>query len=770
IIRLIVFYKDAPALHAIGAGKVQKKNNKNKKPQLVARGNNQGKGKSKLAYAPKPKIPPLSKKENPAKDSVCHQCGDTGHWKRNCPQYLSGLLKNKKLSQGASTSGIFTVELFSFPGKSWVYDTGCGTHICNTTQGLRGSRKLKPGALSLYMGNGQRAVFEAIGSYHLCFPSGLVVILHNCHYAPSSTRGGISVSRLYDDGFINRFENNAISVSRNNLVYFCAVLRDGSYEIDLSNSNTNDSSMYAISNKRAKLNLDSALLWHYRLGHISNKRIEKLQQDGLLNSTDIHSFEKCVSCMSRKMARKPYSHQVERAKDLLKLIHTDVCGPFRTVSRQGASYFVTFTDDFSRYGYVYLLKHKHEVFETFKVFQKEVENQLGKTIKSLRSDRGGEYMSQEFLDHLKEHGILSHRTPPYTPQHNGVSKRRNRTLPDMVCSMMSQTTLPKSFWDYAFESAACILNMVLTKRLKRYHTNLITQEASGSLEDLEIIQEEDTHPSENTSLHHDEGDQEINEPQSDIIPIRKSTRTRHAPDRMCLNIDAEEYELGDLNEPDNYKDALLDPESGKWLNAMNVEMQSMKDNEDVKSYLGRCFAMKDLEEDVYILGIKIYRDRSGRLIGLCQSAYIEKILKSFFMENSKRGSVVDWKSTKQSIFATSSAEAEYIVALDASKEAVWVRKFIFGLGVILTIEEPIKMYCDNTGAITIANESGITKSARHYHAKVYYLREVIELGDVKIEKVHTDDNSADPFTKALPFPKHLVHTKNIGMLPASSLM
>nr|GFC11130.1 retrotransposon protein, putative, Ty1-copia subclass [Tanacetum cinerariifolium] len=118
------------------------------------------------------------------------------------------------------------------------------------------------------------------------------------------------------------------------------------------------------------------------------------------------------------MARKPYTHQVERAKDLLGLIHTDVCGPFKIMSRLGASYFITFTDDFSRYGYVYLLKHKHEVFETFKVFQKEVENQLGKTIKLLRSDRGGEYMSQEFLDHLKDHGIIAHRTPAYTPQHN----------------------------------------------------------------------------------------------------------------------------------------------------------------------------------------------------------------------------------------------------------------------------------------------------------------------------------------------------------------
>ncbi|GKD07096.1 retrotransposon protein, putative, ty1-copia subclass [Tanacetum coccineum] len=258
--------------------------------------------------------------------------------------------------------------------------------------------------------------------------------------------------------------------------------------------------------------------------------------------------------------------------------------------------------------------------------------------------------------------------------------------------------------------------------------------------------------------------------------------------------------------------------------------------QDVKSYFGRCFTIKDLGEAAYILGINIYRDRSWRLIGLCQSAYIKKVLKRFHMENSKRGSipmqekqklsksqgastpaelksmqnvpyasvvgsimvscytnagymtdaddlksqtgyvfvlnggVVDWKSIKQSIFATSSAEAEYIAAYDASKESVWVRKFIFGLGIVPIIEEPIKMYCDNTRAIAIANELGITKGARHFRAQVHYLREVIEYGDIKLEKVHTYDNLADPFTKALAFPKHSKHTKNIGMLSASGLI
>ncbi|GJS37210.1 zinc finger, CCHC-type containing protein [Tanacetum coccineum] len=336
----------APALHAIRAGRIRK--NQKKKSHKAAKGN-QGKGKAKMGYAPvqappfspKPKNPPTPKKDNPAKDAICHQCG------------------------------IFTIEIYYFPSTSWVYDTGCGTHICIATQGLRGSRELKPRALSLYVGDGHRAAVEAIGDYHLCLPSGLVLILHNCHYAPSITRGIISVSHLYKDGFVNRFEND----NSNFVIY--AVPRDDIYEIVMSFSNTNESSMYTVTNKRSKLNLDSALLWHCRLGHINKKRIDKLQHDGIFNSTDIKSFEKCVACMS--------------------------------------------------------------------VFQKEVENQLRKTIKSLRSDRGGKYMSQEFLDHLKDHGIIAHRTPPYTPQHNGVSERRNRTLLDMVRSMMSQATLPKSF-------------------------------------------------------------------------------------------------------------------------------------------------------------------------------------------------------------------------------------------------------------------------------------------------------------------------------------
>nr|GEX46148.1 zinc finger, CCHC-type [Tanacetum cinerariifolium] len=660
----------------------------------------------------------LPKNNTPALHAIWAGIVHKGHWKRNCPQYLAELLNKKN----------------------------------NATSGAGGS------------GNCQSEAVEAIGAFYLCLPSGLEIVLNNCHYAPSITRGVISVSRLYEDGFVNRFVNNTIQVSRNKMVYFSAILRDGIFEIDLSNYHTNESSIYAVSNKRAKLDLNSALLWHCRLGHISKKRIEKLQHDGLLDSSYLRAFEKCVYCMSGKMARKPYTHQVKRDKDLLELIHTDVWRKDELL--------VTFTNDFSRYGYVYLLKYKHEVFETFKVFQKEVENQLG----------------------------LSPIVLPYTSQHNGVSKRRNRTLLDMVRFMMSQTTLSKSFWDYALETAACILNMVPTKKrdtltkpekleprsikcifigypkettgysfyyppenkvlvarnAEFLKNSLINQKASGSLEDLEIIQEEDTHPSIDTSLNHEDGDLEIDESQSDIVPICRSTRTRHAPDRMCLYIDAEEHKLGDLDEPANYKATLLNPMSEKWLNAMNVEMQSINDNEVwvlvelplngktvgskwlfkkktdmdgvVHTYKARLVAKGytqtpgiDYEEtfssvaDIRAIRILIaivacstpaelkrmqnvlYASAVGSIMYAVRCtrpdvAFAQNVTSRFqqnlgflatlagyltdaddlksqtgyvFILN---GGAVDWKSAKQSIFATSYAEAEYIAAFDASKE------------------------------------------------------------------------------------------------------
>ncbi|GKE41153.1 retrotransposon protein, putative, ty1-copia subclass, partial [Tanacetum coccineum] len=336
------------------------------------------------------------KAKGKAKDDTCHYCKEVGHWKRNCLVYLAELLKKKK--QVGSTS----------------------------SSGFREARKLKQGALYLYVGNGVRAQVEAIGSYDLVLPNGLVICLDNYHYAPSITRGVVSVHRL-----------------------------------------------------------------------------KSCNKNGLLKSTNDETFDQCVS------------HRPERATNLLGIMHTDVCGPLRHVSRQGDGYFITFTDDYSRYGYgyVYLLKHKHEVFETFKVFKNEVENQLGKTIKALRSDRGGEYISQEFKDYLKACGIVQQLTPPYTPQYNGVSERRNQSgtrILNMVPTKKVDKT-PYELWYGKVPNLSYLkvwgcealvkrdtpdkLQQRSVKYAKFFEKNLITQEVSGRAIDLKEIQYEDTSPS-----------------------------------------------------------------------------------------------------------------------------------------------------------------------------------------------------------------------------------------------------------------------------------
>ena len=192
-------------------------------------------------------------------------------------------------------------------------------------------------------------------------------------------------------------------------------------------------------NKRNRSAISDFQLWHMRLGHVGVKRLTQMVKNGLIENLTIEPLPTCESCIQGKMTKAPFGGVGHRATDLLELIHSDVCGPMSHTAHSGFSYFVTFTDDKSRYGYIYLMRYKSETFEKFKEFRNEVEKQTEKFIKCLRSDRGGEYLSVEFTDYLKDNGIIAQYTPPGTPQHNGVSERRNRTLLDMVRSMLSFT-------------------------------------------------------------------------------------------------------------------------------------------------------------------------------------------------------------------------------------------------------------------------------------------------------------------------------------------
>jgi hypothetical protein len=139
--------------------------------------------------------------------------------------------------------------------------------------------------------------------------------------------------------------------------------RDGLYVLDLVTH------INGVDVKRCKHSDDNATyIWHCRLGHVGSKRMKKLHNDGLLGSLDFDSFDTCEPCLLGKMTRTPFTETVERASNLLGLIHRDVCGPMSVAMRNSYRYFVTFTDDLSRYGYIYLMKHRSETFAKFKEF------------------------------------------------------------------------------------------------------------------------------------------------------------------------------------------------------------------------------------------------------------------------------------------------------------------------------------------------------------------------------------------------------------------
>ncbi|KAK8652167.1 hypothetical protein V6N13_061189 [Hibiscus sabdariffa] len=333
------------------------------------------------------------------------------------------------------------------------------------------------------------------------------------------------------------------------------------------------------------------------------------------------------------MTKSPFSGKGERASDLLGLIHSDVCGPMNTQARGGYQYFITFTDDFSRYGYIYLMRHKSEALERFKEFKNEVQNQHGKSIKALRSDQGGEYLSQDFDELLKECGIVSQLTPPGTPQWNGVSERRNLTLLDMVRSMMSHTDLPTSFWGYALETAAFTLNRVPSKSVQKtphemwtgrrpnmsfmkiwgckayvkhhmstklepksekctfvgysketkgyyfYNENKVFVARTGVFLEKEFL----TNSGKGRNIELEEVQQkQVIEPEVEGISqaLRRSTRERHEPERYGFLVTTHgDVILVDQDEPKTYQEAVASPDSEKWLEAMRSEMDSMSENQ-----------------------------------------------------------------------------------------------------------------------------------------------------------------------------------------------
>ena len=195
--------------------------------------------------------------------------------------------------------------------------------------------------------------------------------------------------------------------------------------------------------------------------------MEALAKQQMVDGLDInltHPPKFCESCAKGKGHRLPFKGTSgKKADHPLDLVHSDVCGKIGTKSLSGGEYFVTFIDDHTRHVWVFVLKHKDEMFACFKQWKAQVERSTGRQVKTLRSDNGGEYTSKEFALYLAKEGIKHELTTPRTPQQNDVAERLNRTLVEGVRAMLADSKLTHRFWAEALSTMAYLRNRSPTK-------------------------------------------------------------------------------------------------------------------------------------------------------------------------------------------------------------------------------------------------------------------------------------------------------------------
>ncbi|RVW89893.1 Retrovirus-related Pol polyprotein from transposon TNT 1-94 [Vitis vinifera] len=204
---------------------------------------------------------------------------------------------------------------------------------------------------------------------------------------------------------------------------------------------------------------DLSMVWHRRLGHPNTQILSHVLNSDLPSNKDHYSLSlECDSCKLGKSKTLPFPLHASRASHCFDLIHSDVWGPSLVSSHEKFKYYVTFIDDHSRFTWVYFLRSKSEVFRTFTEFLAYVDNQFSTSIKTLRTDSGGEYLSTEFQAFLASKGIIHQRSCPSTPQQNGVAERKNRHLLDVVRTLLLESSVPSMFWVEALKTATHLIN------------------------------------------------------------------------------------------------------------------------------------------------------------------------------------------------------------------------------------------------------------------------------------------------------------------------
>uniref|UniRef100_A0A2N9IT47 Integrase catalytic domain-containing protein n=1 Tax=Fagus sylvatica TaxID=28930 RepID=A0A2N9IT47_FAGSY len=384
-------------------------------------------------------------KSKPGRQLECWNCGKTGHIRKNCWELKK---KNENDSANVVTEEVHDALLLSVdsPIESWVLDSGASFH---TTAHREIIQNYVAGDFGkVYLADDEALDVVGMGDVRITLPNGSVWLLQKVRHVPELKRNLISVGQLDTEGHAILFVGGTWKITKGAMVV-ARGKKTGTLYMTTSPRDT-----IAVAEAGADTNL-----WHRRLGHMSEKGMKVLLSKGKLPNLKSVEFDMCESCILGKQKKVSFLKGGRTPKSKkLELVHTDLWGPSPIASLGGSRYYVTFIDDSSRKVWVYFLKNKSEVFETFKKWRAMVETETDLKLKCLRSDNGGEYINGGFKEFCAANGIRMEKTIPRTPQQNGVAERMNRTLNERARSMRLHAGLPETFWADAVNTAAYLIN------------------------------------------------------------------------------------------------------------------------------------------------------------------------------------------------------------------------------------------------------------------------------------------------------------------------
>ena len=385
----------------------------------------------------------------------CNYCGKQGHKEAECRQRAQDQKGNYTVAFGASAAEAHNSD--------WVIDSGASIHLTPDRQHMFNYRSVTPHTGVTFV-NGQQA--EAIGQGDLLLrvktASGTSnVKLQNVLHVPQATVNLFSTKQAMDNGAEITFKDNRCDITVNGKVRMEGIRqRDGLMVIRQDKQQPT----YAMAATASK---ESAELWHRRFGHLGYDNLFKLKDKGMVEGISVpaQDFKEqqaqklfCEACTLAKQHRLPFPSSDHKSSCQIELVHMDVCGPLQVTSEGGTRYLATFVDDFSRLACVVPVVQKSEVVAAVRSTIRMWENQSGKHLKAVRTDRGREYVNSELQAYFDNKGVVHNTTAPYTPEQNGVAERFNRTLMERVRAMLQDAQLEEEYWSAAALTATYVKN------------------------------------------------------------------------------------------------------------------------------------------------------------------------------------------------------------------------------------------------------------------------------------------------------------------------